>query len=290
LALSGGTASITQQSFTVGQTDVPGNPKFFLRLAVTTGDNSCRTETLQEDATTFAGQTVTISFWAKGTNPAGGSLEVFFRQEFGSGGSTAVATSGGSITLTSSWQRFTKTVAVPSVSGKTIGTGSSWGVDIRQPAADTGVAAWTLDLSNVQVESGSTASPFQTATGTLQGELAACQRYYFRANWDAAALYAIFAQGGAATTTTGGGTMYYPVQMRVKPTAIDFPTVGTFFQFVDANGTSVALTGLGFDATQTSTTTGFLNTTVASGLTQFRPYVIRGNNSTGAYLGWSAEL
>ena len=175
---SGATATVTQQSFTVGQTDVPNNPKYFLRLAVTTGDNACRIVNVIEDVTTFSGQTITISFWAKGTNPAGGSLEVFFRQSFGSGGSTEVATLAGSITLTSSWQRFTKTLAVPSVSGKTVGAGNSWQIDVRQPIADTGAAAWTLDLSNVQAELGSTATAFQTATGTIQGELAACQRYY----------------------------------------------------------------------------------------------------------------
>jgi hypothetical protein len=236
---SGATATVTQQSFTVGQTDVPNNPKYFLRLAVTTGDNSCRIVNVIEDVTTFSGQTITISFWAKGTNPAGGSLEIFFRQNFGSGGSTEVATLAGSITLTSSWQRFTKTLAVPSVSGKTVGAGNSWQIDVRQPIADTGVAAWTLDLSNVQAELGSTATAFQTATGTIQGELAACQRYYALI---ASGTELCISMGANYTATQADGFLPFPVTMRTTPTLV--ATSGTGYYAFIRNGGSDAFNSL----------------------------------------------
>jgi len=56
------------------------------------------------------------------------------------------------------------------------------------------------------------ATAFQTATGTLQGGLAACQRYYFQ---DAAAV--LNAQQAVAATTVYG-VYYLPVQMRSNPT------------------------------------------------------------------------
>ena len=40
LASSGATKQVTRQTFTLAQTDVPSNPKYFLRYAVTVGNNN----------------------------------------------------------------------------------------------------------------------------------------------------------------------------------------------------------------------------------------------------------
>ena len=282
-SFSGGAASVSQQTFPTGQTDVPNNPTYFLRYAVTTGDNSLRLEQPNEDVRTFAGQTITISFYAKGTNPSLGSVDIYFRQEFGGGGSAAVATLAGSIVLTASWQRFTKTITVPSISGKTIGTNSNFLLDIRQPIADTGAAAWTLDLSNVQMEYGSTATPFQTASGgSIQGELALCQRYYFR-NSGAAANDMILGFCGVSANTTSPVFIFQPpVTMRVAPTAIDFANL----QAIDQTA-GYALTALTIGAGKQPNVI-YLTGTVAA-LTAFRPLAINASASN-AYLGLSAEL
>ena len=285
MRLSGATATTTRQSFTVGQTDVPNNPTYFARLAVTTGDNSCRLETLLEDVVLSSGQTFTLSFWAKGTNPAGGSMEIFSRQEFGAGGSTAVATSQGTITLTASWQRFTKTFTYASVSGKTIVANNSYGFDIRQPGADTGVAAWTLDIANVQLEIGSVATAFQTATGNLQAELAACQRYYYRQTADATAVYAHLGQSRGDGATSAVGQTVLPVTMRVTPTSVDYSTVAVTDGAAVYAATAVALASNQNDAKFAAYTMTF-----ASGVTQFRYYYVVSNNSATGYLGFSAEL
>jgi hypothetical protein len=66
---TGGTTTVySQQSFTLGQTDVPDNPEFYARLVVTsdsTSDSRASFNQKIEDVRTFAGQTVTVSFWAK---------------------------------------------------------------------------------------------------------------------------------------------------------------------------------------------------------------------------------
>ena len=173
---SGYTATCSRQTFTPGSAPVAGyEGQFFWRYAVTTAGTSNTYAVLDqriENVQTLAGQTATISFWAKADAARTVTLDV--TQEFGSGGSGQVGTSGGSHSVTTSWTRFTATVSVPSISGKTVGTGSYLIIRFGFP---TGVTE-TIDIWGVQVEAGSVATAFQTATGTIQGELAACQRYY----------------------------------------------------------------------------------------------------------------
>ena len=283
MSLSGATATTSRQSFTVGQSDVPNNPTYFLRYAASIGDNNARIMYRGEDVTTFANTATTVSFYAKGTNPAGGSLALLLTQYFGAAGSAAVDTTIGSITLTASWQRFTFTFTPPSVSGKTITTGNYFALDFRQPTGDTGTAAWTLDLANVQWEYGSKATPFQTATGTIQGELAACQRYYVRYGGDTA--YTPVANGGNISTTAASVNVAVPVQMRVVPTAVDFSTMAVWVY----GGSIVAATNITI-AGESGNKNVRLNVTTGSGLTATQPVSLTTNNSTSGYVGLSAEL
>jgi hypothetical protein len=176
---TGATVTVSRQAFTLGAAPVAGyEGTFFYRYAQTvagTGgnyNNFCNQKI--EDVRTFAGQTVTVSFWARADSTR--SLVATIGQEFGTGGSDNVYLSTGTFTLTTSWVRYSGTVALPSISGKTIGSGSRLGVFI------TGASnlVQTIDIWGVQLEAGSVATPFTTATGTIQGELAACQRYFIR--------------------------------------------------------------------------------------------------------------
>jgi len=131
-----------------------------------------------EDVRVFAGQTVTFSFYAK----ASGSM-VFtptFNQVFGSGGSATVNTAGSNVTLTTSWARYTTTITLPSISGKTIGTNSYLNASMVYSSGSLNTA--TLDVWGWQVEAGSVATAFQTATGNLQTEITACERYFQKKN------------------------------------------------------------------------------------------------------------
>jgi hypothetical protein len=281
MALSGATATTSRQAFTVGQTDVPNNPNYFLRLAVSVGDNAARLEHRIEDVTVSSNQTYTLSFWAKGTNPGGGVLEVVARQESGIGGSPGVNLSAGTITLTGSWQKFTKTFTYGSMSGKTLTSSSQfWGFDIRQPAGDTSTAAWTLDIANVQLESGPTATPFKRNAPSIQAELAACQRYYWRAGGDEAfqTLGSGMAEGGNIIIQTTN-----PVTMRTKPTSLEFSTLLTY----DGSTTvSTSSASLGLSSRYISRIT--INPSSAP--TTFRPYWLFTNNSLSGFIGFSAEL
>jgi len=286
---SGATATYSAQTFSLGAAPVAGyEGTNFARLAVTTGNDFARLVQYIESVRTFAGQTVTVSFWAKGTNPTtAGNLKVDFSQQFGVGGSPSGSVLVGEQTfvLTANWVRYSFVFNVPSIAGKTLGT-SNDNLEFRiGQGSSTSADAWTLDLWGVQVEAASTASPFQTATGTKQGELAACQRYYWRASGDAVNPYAIFALSGYMTSTTAGSAnASFPVQMRTTPHSVDFSNIGVQNTAgAIANITAVALVN------QSSPLMAAVNLTtgVTTAALGFR---ILGNNSASAYFGFSAEL
>lgn len=290
-ARSGATLTYTPQTFTAGAAPVAGyESKNFARLAVSVGNDLARLQNKIEDVRTFAGQTVTVSFWAKGTNPTtAGNLAVNFAQNFGTGGSpsASVNTAQQTFVLTANWTRYSLTFAIPSISGKTIGTDANSSSLQLWIGQGTSIAtdAWTLDLWGVQVEAGSYATPFQTATGTIQGELAACQRYYWRNTSNGTTATQLFTLGVAYSTTAVNLGIQYPVQMRTTPTSIDAANLAV----LDVAASRVNVTGAAIDAASNSFDASIL-LTGASGLTSNRTYYLYNQSGATGYLGLSAEL
>jgi hypothetical protein len=238
-----------------------------------------------ENGRTFAGQTVTASFWAKLNSGASG-WQVNVVQNFGTGGSPSSAVLAGqtSFTPTASWQRFTFTVAVPSVAGKTFGTNNN--SYLAMTIQKTSTTASQLDTWGWQLEVGNTATAFQTATGTLQGELAACQRYYFLQGKES--LYGVFGQGIAYSTTQAYINIILPVKMRTTPSTLDYSTVAGQGS---PGGSTLAGTVLVINANNSNSTMANLTLTVGSALwTNAYPATLLSNNSTSGYVGLSAEL
>jgi hypothetical protein len=149
----------------------------------------------------------------------------------------------------------------------------------------TAGAADNFDITGLQVELGAVATPFQTATGTIQGELAACQRYYWR--WNANTNFATCGIGAASSTTTGVITVMHPVPMRTVVSAIDGSANNTFR--LQDQVTGLTQTAASIEISQQDLYKTDINVTV-SGATQYRFYRYGANNSTSAYLGFSAEL
>lgn len=182
---SGSTKSHDLMTFTPGS--CPGlETAYYSRTTVTAGGGtSDYVSKLQkiEDVRTAAGRTVTISFWAK--SPTATAMTIEFAQVFGSGGSTAVGGIGiNKIVLTSDWTFYEYQVAIPSVSGKTIGTESYlkltfWldaGSDYHASTDSLGHQSGSFDISQIQLEVGSTATAYEQKT--YAQELLDCQRYY----------------------------------------------------------------------------------------------------------------
>jgi hypothetical protein len=200
-------STVSRQTFTPGAAPVAGyEGQYFARVNSTSTDTVI--EQLIEDVRTFAGQTVTVSFWAKAASNLTISNTPF--QSFGSGGSGDVYVTNQTVSVTTSWQRFALTYSIPSVAGKTIGTGSCLGISF----GTAGTVNVNLDLWGVQVEAGSVATAFQTATGTIQGELSAAQRYYYRASF---ATNESLGTVNFASATLAQMVLTMPVQMRSDP-------------------------------------------------------------------------
>ena len=239
--LSGATATVSRQTFTIGQSDVPNNPKYHLRQTVSTANNNCGIFYRHEDVTTLTGN-ITIAFYAKGTNPNGGNLNIITKQSFGSGGSTAVETSTQNITLTGSWQQFVFNFSLASISGKTVGAGSYLQMLIKQPDGDSSTNAWTLDLANFQVEEGTytsaTLPPFQSET--FGNNLARCLRYlqtpiYANDHQGTSEEYATFGLGVYTASGYFRCVRPLPVEMRVNPSLVSNSGSNYFFIGSGAN-------------------------------------------------------
>ena len=300
LNATGGTVTYSAQSFTPGTAPVAGyEGKNFARIDSTgqsaAGDRS-RLDHYIESVRTLAGQTATISFWARAASGTP-KVSIELTQDFGTGGSPSSGqnVNGGQVTLSTTWTRFSTTVSVLSISGRTLGTNNNdalilvlWtsaGTTWNSRTGSLGIQTATIDFWGVQVEAGSVATAFQTATGTLQGELAACQRYYVRNTAGAAGQH--FGNGNNQSTTVGVFIMEYPTQMRIAPTALEQSgTAGDYSIRHQATSTTASAVPA-FESA--SLTKGIFTITVASGLTAGNGSFARPVNST-AYLGWSAEL
>jgi hypothetical protein len=167
----------------------------------------------------FVGKVVTLSFYARaGANYSAASSHLNASIVIGTGTDqnylgvwTGAATAGSTnAVLTTTWQRF-------SVTG-TIAT-SATEITIPFVSGSSGTAGandW-YEVTGVQLEVGSVATPFKTYAATIQGELAACQRYYWRLT-NTTANPSYLGIGTYYSTTTCYIVLQWPVTMRTAPT------------------------------------------------------------------------
>jgi hypothetical protein len=265
---TGSTKVTSRQTFTLGQTNVPNNPKYYSKTVVTSvvgANNFCCMLQKIESVITLSGQTATLSFWAKAdTNK---TIAVEFVQFFGTGGSPSASVWGINITkcdLTTLWQKFTVMVNFPSITGKTIGTNDDdniqvvfWfdsGSSYATRNNSLGPQSGNFDISQVQLEAGSIATPFEYRH--IQTELTLCQRYFITtysdgvdpgtASTDSSAKWAFTGPTGQAISYIGVHWQY-PVQMRRLPdiTLYNPHTGATGTAFAQNAATSLSATAGG---------------------------------------------
>jgi hypothetical protein len=237
------------------------------------------------DAMRFQGKTVTLSFWAKaGANYSATSsaLGVFLYSGTGStDGNPFVSSYTGqatpinsTVTLTTSYQRFSVSVTLGSTVTQLTPAFSF------TPVGTAGANDW-FEVTGIQLEASAVATTYTRQNATIQGELAACQRYYRRFNAGGSSSYLGF---GSAFSTTKITASFYTGTMRITPTTLDYNAINV------ADGvTGYASTAASLVAATSTPDVANVDFTVASGLTQYRPYFAQANGTT-SYVGFSAEL
>ena len=253
---------------------------------------------------TSSARTITVSFYVK-SNVTG----TFIAELFNTGSPARQVSRSYTISAANTWERKTFVIAGDTAQGITadnaerfslimwLGAGTNftsgtlqtaWATEVQANRA-VGVSNLAAAVNNywqvtgVQIEIGSTVTPFQTATGTIQGELAACQRYYFRTTaGDAYGTVANYAF--AKSTTEGTFSISTPVTMRTKPSSVDFANVA----YVSFSDTVFTLTGITLNGNNNGQ--NIVGSGAISGATAGQVGRITGNNVSAGYLGFSAEL
>ena len=231
LALSGASGvTMSQQAFSTADRNSLGFEKY-LKLAVTTANNNCGVYQNIEASNVvhLIGNKTTFSFYAKGTNPAGGSFTIMpaWYNNSSGGGDNGVAQS---LTVTSSWVKYSFTFDIPAPANTTIDNSAYLSISFIQPSGDTSTTAWELNLAGLQFELGEQATPFEHRS--YADDLARCQRYYQIINdaiWTG--------------DVTGVSDYYYntprPVEMRGSPTQTYSGVSGSRFDLSSiANGSN----------------------------------------------------
>jgi hypothetical protein len=269
--------TISQQTFTAGQTDVPGSPKNYLRFAFGAATANRVLETRIEDVYTLSGQSITLSFYAKASAAHTSTIEM--TQYFGSGGSSAVAFGTQSYDITTSWQRFEFSLSCPSISGKTIGAGNYLSAAfIRSLSAGPSI---NVDIALLQLEVGEQDTPFEHRS--YGDELNRCRRYTQVFLGDQT-----FSQIGGTGIAWSTTTIDVPVPL--IPQMRSTPSLTNSGNLQASNGASgFALSAISLVTAQSSTDIASVRGTT-SGMTAGNPHRIEAANNTTARVILSAEL
>lgn len=238
-------------------------------------------------------QTVTLSFWVRSslTGTFGGSI---------TNGSLSYPFSY-TISSANTWEKETITIVGPTTgtwatnntsgftlyfglgSGATFsGTAGAWiaGNFVQSTGSQSvvGTNGATFYITGVQLEVGSTATPFERRL--YNQELANCQRYYAKMT-ASTGTYTAFGSGLFTTTTKANMYVKYPTSMRASPT-ISQSTLcadsGTSFAYSSQAGLHAGTDSALWEINITGTAT------------QFRPCLLLALNSASAYIDFSAEL
>lgn len=258
-------------SSTAQRTAGSGSSQYQLQFNGASGVTSQVVTQRIESANCFdlASQTATLSF-----STSNSLLTTLNYSVFVPTGGTDTWTSqstvlSGSITINSTMTRYAIQLALP------ISVQSGMAVALTVGSQISG----TWVLQNIQLEVGTIATPYERQI--YSDQLAQCQRYYYKLK--AATAYTSGGVGRAYSTTNCQAFVALPVSMRAAPT-------GSYSALADWNdsggGTPSAMDPINQYSADYRWMTINLTGTYASG----QAIALNANNTTNAFIAWSAEL
>jgi hypothetical protein len=237
-----------------------------------------------EDVIPLQSKVVTLSAYVRaGANYSSASSLLFFGVNWGTGTGGQVfaqltndaVLANTSFTLTTAWQRVSFTMTIPS-------TATELRFYPYYYEVGTAGANDYFEWTGVQLELGSTPTAFSRYGGGYAGELAACQRYYYRTT--ANTLYAVFGNGYISSSTVANFIFPLPVTMRSVPSSIETANL----EYIDHTNGVGALSSPSLSVTEISPQMGRIGFAISGG-TAGRAAFIRASNNSAAYIGFSAE-
>jgi hypothetical protein len=229
-------------------TDAPTDFGYSMQIIGVGANMNQRIESL--NCQDLSGQTITVSFWVKNTSGTDGLiLGLYYPNTADNFGSLTQI--GSNITISSnpssSWTQYTTTFT-------SLPAGSKNGLSLYLARLGTGGVSTTWYLTGVQLEVGSTATPFERRL--YNQELANCQRYF--------QLMSSFAVAGYSSGVSESifGSYQFKTTMRAQPTVTVTSTgstsrLGSFnvnLTSIDGVGFQVVATGAGFAGVYGATT------------------------------------
>lgn len=230
---TGAEARYTRDEFALGTVpagmEAQGQPRYYLRANQTVQSISLQPRVIQriEGVRTYAGQKIAISFVARATSGTP-NIWATVRQEFGTGGSSSGFVDTlltPAVTLSTTWTRYTRTMTLGTMSGKTIGTDGNDRLEVGFRMA-TGLTD-EVELTDFRITPGTFTN--NTILRPSEEDFALLQRYYRKSyaldvvpgttgQLDGVSRGMALGTGGGAGQVVGSG-IRYDLPMRVPMAA-----------------------------------------------------------------------
>ncbi len=239
------TYSLERKDFTETQSEVEGNPLYYLRAShsatggITLGAGSMggiQIENRIEGADSFRGENMTFSFYARTSGTSGSTCSVFLKQNYGTTGATSdeTVTQLGTIRFGSDFAKYITVFGVPAMTQASNTGDSFFSVGLDQ--LPYGVS---IDVAQAKLERGNAATPVEPRNIDEEYEL--CARYYQRSYApDISTRTATFASGIPDPTSVNftaikpDADYYYRFHTRMR----DTPSTTMYSPLDGATGTA----------------------------------------------------
>jgi hypothetical protein len=188
----------------------------------------------------LCGKTITMSFWYRASTTGSHYARIYSLQTGGTDSTIAFT-----VNAANTWEyktiTFTSFAAVTAIA--TADNANGGGVQVGPIVFGSGVNRTVaineyFQITQVQIEAGSVATPFSRAGGPIQGELAACQRYYYKQE--------LFRMAASFQSPNAVMSANHPVTMRTSPSVTVGMTnanYGTVWQFAQPGRFAITKTG-----------------------------------------------